>query len=92
MTRLKPLPWQREFAEPVSPPWAYPARRAAALVLHAASATLARLARRLAVPRATVRTAARPPVIEFHAEAGAPEGALYLDGQLVGWLSGVKRL
>ena len=30
--------------------------------------------------------------LEFYAEAGAPEGALYLDGQLVGWLHGVKRL
>lgn len=30
--------------------------------------------------------------LEFHAEAGAPEGALYVDGQLVGWLSGVTRL
>jgi len=31
-------------------------------------------------------------VIEFHAEAGAPEGALYVDGQLVGHLPGVCRL
>ena len=92
MTRLKPLPWQREFAEPVGRPFTHPARRAAALVLHAASATLARLARRLAVHSVVRRTAARPPMIEFHAEAGAPEGALYVDGQLVGWLSGVKRL
>lgn len=30
--------------------------------------------------------------LEFHAEAGAPEGALYVDGRLVGWLSGVTRL
>ena len=28
------------------------------------------------------------PLIEFHAEAGAPEGALYLDGKLVGWIAG----
>jgi hypothetical protein len=25
-------------------------------------------------------------------EAGAPEGAIYLDGQLYGWLPGVQRL
>ena len=35
---------------------------------------------------------AREPRFEFHAEAGAPEGALYVDGRLVGWLSGVRRL
>ena len=32
------------------------------------------------------------PVIEFYAEAGAPEGALYADGQLVAHLPGVLRL
>jgi hypothetical protein len=30
--------------------------------------------------------------LEFHAEAGAPEGALYVNGQLVGQLAGVTRL
>ncbi|MDR7335481.1 hypothetical protein [Roseateles asaccharophilus] len=30
--------------------------------------------------------------LEFYAEAGAPEGALYVDGQLVAQLDGVKRL
>ena len=30
--------------------------------------------------------------VEFHAEAGAPEGALYIDGRLVGWIEGVRRL
>jgi hypothetical protein len=30
--------------------------------------------------------------VEFHAEAGAPEGALYVDGELVGRLPGVTRL
>jgi hypothetical protein len=32
------------------------------------------------------------PQLEFYAEAGAPEGALYLDGELVGWVGGVRRL
>ncbi len=30
--------------------------------------------------------------LEFYAEAGAPEGALYVDGQLVAQLDGIKRL
>ena len=34
----------------------------------------------------------REPHLEFYLEAGAPEGALYLDGKLVGWVPGVKRL
>lgn len=67
-----------------------PARRAAAAALRRASAMLARLARRLA-PAATPRSHAGAR-LEFYAEAGAPEGALYLDGQLVGWLPGVNRL
>lgn len=29
---------------------------------------------------------------EFHAEAGAPEGALYVAGKLVGHLPGIQRL
>jgi hypothetical protein len=65
------------------------ARQAAAGVLRSASATLARVARRLAAGACRPRT---DPRLEFYAEAGAPEGALYLDGQLVGWLQGVKRL
>ena len=65
------------------------ARHVAAGALRSASAVLARLARRLAATTVRQRT---DPRLEFYAEAGAPEGALYLDGQLVGWLSGVKRL
>lgn len=30
--------------------------------------------------------------LEFYAEAGAPEGALYVDGKLVAQLDGVRRL
>lgn len=74
-------------------PWL---RRGAAALLHGASRGLQRLAHRLAASparhRAAVRTAVRTPVFEFHAEAGAPEGALYVDGQLVGHLAGVSRL
>lgn len=56
---------------------------ASALLLHAA----VRLQQR---PQPSV--APRPDVLEYHAEAGAPEGALYADGRLVGWLEGVPRL
>ena len=41
---------------------------------------------------AVERAPAREPVLEFYAEAGAPEGALYLDGELVGRVEGVSRL
>lgn len=30
--------------------------------------------------------------LEFYAEAGAPEGALYAEGQLIAQLDGVRRL
>ena len=66
------------------------ARRMVAAGLRSASAALARLSRRLAPP---LSRAAQPlPRLEFYAEAGAPEGALYLDGQFVGWVPGVQRL
>ena len=65
------------------------ARHAAAGALRSASAVLARLARRLAMSRTRQRT---DPRLEFYAEAGAPEGALYVDGELVGYLPGVTRL
>lgn len=61
-----------------------------ARTLRGASRTLARWAR--AVRRDTSRGAALAPVLEFYAEAGAPEGALYVDGRLVGHLPGVTRL
>jgi hypothetical protein len=31
-------------------------------------------------------------VYEFYAEAGAPEGALYVNGELIGYVPGVTRL
>jgi hypothetical protein len=65
------------------------ARRVVAGLLRSASAVLARMARRLSPPVRRARGDAR---LEFYAEAGAPEGALYLDGEFVGWLPGVARL
>jgi hypothetical protein len=75
------------LAAPRGSPW----RRLAASTLRQASRVLARLARKLAVAPAAPRS--RPePLLEFYAQAGAPEGALYLDGQLIGHLPGVTRL
>lgn len=59
--------------------------RASALLLHAA----VRLQHR---PAAVAAAPARPAELEFYAEAGAPEGALYSEGELVGRLPGVQRL
>jgi hypothetical protein len=68
-------------------------RHVAAAVLHGASIGLARVARQLAaVPAAASKPEAALPLLEFHAEAGALEGALYVDGQLVAMLPGVSRL
>ena len=77
-------------------------RQWAAAGLRRTSRALAQLARHLGRAR---RGPARAPVLEFYAEltgktllkmvyaeAGAPEGALYIDGQLVGHLPGVMRL
>lgn len=67
----------------------FDARALAALALQRASRLLGRLARRLHGER---RLPAGEPVLEFYAEAGAPEGALYVDGRLVAHLPGVSRL
>lgn len=88
MTSLRPLSWRAESAPR---PWTLPLRRLAATSLRRASTTLARLAQHVAEPEATPLPRL-PVVLEFYAEAGAPEGALYLDGQLVGYIPGVTRL
>ena len=73
---------------------ATPALRAgAAAALRCASRLLQGLAQRLVqAPTARSDASASVPVLEYHAEAGAPEGALYVDGRLVGHLVGVSRL
>lgn len=68
------------------------ARWLAAIVLRAAGAALARLAARLDGPVAATTIERDAPRLEFHAEAGAPEGALYVDGFLIGHLPGINRL
>lgn len=77
-------------AVPSRHPVADAARRLAARSLRGASAALANLAAHLSQPEAPAPK--REPLLEFYAEAGAPEGALYMDGQLVGWVPGVRRL
>lgn len=63
-----------------------------ASMLRAVSRSLAQLSRSLsAAERASQRTNGEM-VYEFYAEAGAPEGALYVNGELVGYLPGVTRL
>ena len=76
-----------------SVPRAAPLAHLAAVLLRSASVLLERLAERLTVvaPSAPIASALASHV-EFHAEAGAPEGALYADGVLVGVLPGVTRL
>jgi hypothetical protein len=64
-------------------------RRLTVALLQTASVMLGRLARRLHLAE---REATGEPVLEFYAQAGAPEGALYVDGQLVATLPGVSRL
>ena len=64
----------------------------AARALGAASRLLGRLAARLSAAAAHAPAPTMAPVLEFYADAGAPEGALYLDGELVGTLHGVTRL
>lgn len=76
---------------PQAAPRGHPLRQLAAVSLRQASHLLARLARKLAI-RQDARAIQRPPVLEFYAESGAPEGALYLDGELVGHLPGITRL
>lgn len=79
------------FEGPLAAPSGSPLRQLAALTLRQSSRLLARLARKLSARRRSA-SALRPPELEFYAEAGAPEGALYLDGELVGHLAGITRL
>ena len=67
-------------------------RRGLAALLSMASAWLGRLALHLHGSEPALTPTATEPVFEFYAEAGAPEGALYVDGLRVGVLPGVSRL
>lgn len=72
--------------------WRGRPRRAAAWALRRSALALARWSRRLSLAQPARVTAASLPLLEFHAEAGAPEGALYVDGVLFGRVEGVTRL
>ena len=73
-------------------PTSMAARHAAARALGAASMLLGRLSAQLSAAAASRPAGELPPVMEFYASASAPEGALYLNGELVGYLPGVTRL
>jgi hypothetical protein len=77
----------------------YPVRQTLAKVLRTASQALARVACELSAVDVRSESAASAagnvyacPQLEFYAEAGAAEGALFVDGQLVGYVPGVRRL
>ena len=75
------------------------ARAVLTAVLRSASYGLSRMARRIAASEraAKARAIASSDVLvahtlEIYAEAGAPEGAVYADGLLIGRIEGVRRL
>ena len=72
----------------------HPASDVARLLVAALLVTVSRALARAASALVSVACPATSldPRFEFHADAGAPEGALYVDGELVGWLRGVNRL
>jgi hypothetical protein len=79
----------RELPYDATPDSERRARDLAAMLLRMASRALDTLAARLAWAEVHVSA---DPMLEYHADAGAPEGALYVDGQLVGHVLGVTRL
>ena len=96
MTRT--MPWGASE----SPPFSATALNLMAAALRAASELLERRAARFAEAAAAEAQAAAEELlhasvstVEFHPlfrDAGAPEGALYVNGKLVGVISGVDRL
>ena len=80
----------RELSHDTPHPGASRAREVLALALWMASRGLGALAQRVVLRRHAAAT--DEPVLEFHGDAGAPDGALYVDGKLVGHVLGVNRL
>jgi hypothetical protein len=97
MTRT--MPWG---PGELAPPWSATLLNLLAALLRRASDLLARRAMRLAeeaemqaAAAAAELLAGNVQTVEFHPvyrEAGAPEGALYINGKLVGTIRGVTRL
>jgi hypothetical protein len=79
--------FQQAHPPAVHPPGAESWRRVVARLLRTASAALARHARHVDRPlHARRRRPSHAPLVEFYAEAGAPEGALYVEGRYVGMI------
>ena len=74
------------------PPAGSTTRLALARTMRMAATSLQRLAERVAPKDRRAPGLLTLPRLEFHADAGAPEGALYVDGVLFGHLPGVHRL
>lgn len=74
-----PVPWRPVAA-------LHPARRLAARQLRRAGAWLAWAARQLAAPAVRPAQPSPLPEVEYCADAGAPEGALFVNGEYVGRL------
>jgi hypothetical protein len=97
MTRT--MPWG---ASDYAPPFAATLLNIAAALLRKVSdmlekraAHVAHAAQMQALAAAEELLAASTQTVEFHCfhrDAGAPEGALYVNGELVGFVSGVSRL
>lgn len=83
---LQYLPYE---ADPRLAPEQRPVRSVVAAFLRSASQALDALAQKLALVEAPP---ADEPQLEYHGDAAAPEGALYVNGVLVGRLLGVNRL
>ena len=83
---LQELPYE---AQTRLDPEQRPVREFVATSLRGASRALDALAQKLALVDAPP---AEEPHLEYHADAAAPEGALYVNGVLVGRLLGVNRL
>lgn len=81
--------WTTELSGPLASPTSWRARRLLAKLLLATSRVLGLFAAHLMARSAP---ASDETVIEFHGDAGAPEGALYVNGELVGRVLGVSRL
>ena len=91
---IKSLPW-RDYPTSHAPEYSSAhglerkLRHAVAAVLRGASRLLSRMARRVATTPSRTTASGH---LEFYSEAGAPGGAVYVNGLLVGYLTGVKRL
>ena len=71
---------------------AFTGRRLAGWALRRTGAWLALLGRRMAVPTRHVTDVGQErPLLEFHADASAPEGALFVNGHYIGRID-VSRL